>query len=118
MLNRWGGLGNHRYPVGFSGDAATTWAVLRLQVYITATAANVAFAWSHDIGGFAGQPDGELMARWVQLGVFSPVLRPHCAGRGGNSRDVWAFPWATFVVLRSYLRLRAQLVPYLAGQQR
>lgn len=47
VLNRWGGLGAHRYPVGFSGDAETTWEVLRLQVLITATAANVAFQWSH-----------------------------------------------------------------------
>ena len=89
VLNRWGGLGSHRYPVGFSGDAETTWEVLALQVYITSTAANVAFQWSHDIGGFAGSPDPEIMTRWVQLGVFSPILRPHCAGRGGNSRDIW-----------------------------
>ena len=89
VLNRWGGLGAHRYPVGFSGDAETTWEVLALQVYITSTAANVAFQWSHDIGGFAGSPDPEIMTRWVQLGVFSPILRPHCAGRGGNSRDIW-----------------------------
>jgi hypothetical protein len=51
VLNRWGGLGMHRFPVGFSGDAETTWEVLKLQVYITSTAANVAFQWSHDIGG-------------------------------------------------------------------
>jgi alpha-glucosidase (family GH31 glycosyl hydrolase) len=98
VLNRWGGLGAHRYPVGFSGDAETTWEVLALQVYITSTAANVAFQWSHDIGGFAGNPDPEIMTRWVQLGVFSPILRPHCAGRGGNSRDIWKFEWNAFEV--------------------
>ncbi len=118
VLNRWGGLGAHRYPVGFSGDAETTWEVLKLQVFITATAANVAFQWSHDIGGFAGSPEPELMTRWVQLGVFSPVLRPHCAGRGGNSRDIWRFEWPAFEIMRDFFRARARLVPYLATAQR
>lgn len=113
VLNRWGGLGAHRYPVGFSGDAETTWEILGLQVYITATAANVAFQWSHDIGGFAGSPDPNLMTRWVQLGVFSPILRPHCAGRGGNTRDIWKFSWPSFEIMRDYFRLRVRLVPYL-----
>ena len=58
------------------------------------------------------------MARWVQMGVFSPVLRPHCAGRGGNQRDIWRFDWPAFMIMRDYFRLRARLVPYLAAAQR
>jgi hypothetical protein len=118
VLNRWGGLGAHRYPVGFSGDAETTWEMLGLQIYITATAANVAFQWSHDIGGFAGSPDPELFTRWVQLGVFSPILRPHTAGRGGVTRDIWKFEWSSFEIMRTYFRLRARLIPYLYTAQR
>ena len=118
-MNRWGGLGSHRFPVGFSGDAETSWHMLHQQCYMTPTAANVGLQWSHDIGGFAGQPDGELMVRWTQFGVFSPILRPHCAGRGGASRDLWAHPWQpALAVLRAYFRMRARLVPYLATAQR
>ena len=58
------------------------------------------------------------MTRWVQMGVFSPVLRPHCAGKGGNQRDIWRFDWPAFLVMRDYFRLRARLVPYLATAQR
>ena len=119
VMNRWGGLGSHRFPVGFSGDAETSWEMLRMQTYMTPTAANVLLQWSHDIGGFAGQPDGELMVRWSQFGVFSPILRPHCAGRGGASRDIWSHSWSpTLAALRSVFRLRAMLVPYLAMAQR
>jgi alpha-glucosidase (family GH31 glycosyl hydrolase) len=119
LMNRWGGLGSHRFPVGFSGDAETSWDVLKLQSYMTPTAANTLFQWSHDIGGFAGQPDSELMIRWSQFGVFSPVLRPHCAGRGGASRDLWAHNWSPGLkILRTFFRLRAMLVPYLATAQR
>ena len=48
---RWGGLGSHRYPIGFSGDTYMEWETLRFQPYFTATASNVLFYWSHDIGG-------------------------------------------------------------------
>jgi alpha-glucosidase (family GH31 glycosyl hydrolase) len=73
----WGGLGNHRYPIGFSGDTFVRWSALAFQPHFTATAANVAYGWwSHDIGGHMfkdGTP--ELYLRWVQFGVFSPIFR-------------------------------------------
>ena len=46
---RWAGLGSHRYPIGFSGDTYMEWRSLAFQPYFTATAANVAFWWSHDV---------------------------------------------------------------------
>jgi alpha-glucosidase (family GH31 glycosyl hydrolase) len=60
----WGGLGAHRYPVGFSGDVFPSWESLSFQAYFTATAANVAFGyWSHDIGGFMRPVEGQLYTR-------------------------------------------------------
>ena len=43
LLSRYGGLGSHRYPLGFSGDANMTWESLAFQPYFTSTAANVAY---------------------------------------------------------------------------
>ena len=55
IFSRWCGLGNHRYPIGFSGDTVVTWESLAFQPYFTATAANVGYGWwSHDIGGHMG----------------------------------------------------------------
>ena len=52
LFHRWGGLGNHRYQIGFSGDTISVWDSLAFQPYFTATAANVGYTyWSHDIGG-------------------------------------------------------------------
>jgi alpha-glucosidase (family GH31 glycosyl hydrolase) len=43
-LARWGGLGNHRYQVGFSGDVnGLTWENLAYQPYFSMTSANVAY---------------------------------------------------------------------------
>jgi len=80
ILSRWAGLGNHRYPLGFSGDTHTTWESLRFQPYLTQASANVCFGWwSHDIGGFGmdGCENEELYIRWVQFGLYSPILRLH-----------------------------------------
>jgi alpha-glucosidase (family GH31 glycosyl hydrolase) len=53
LFHRWGGLGNHRYEIGFSGDVVTGWDSLAFQPTFTAQAANVGYAyWSHDIGGY------------------------------------------------------------------
>ena len=30
-----------------------------------------------DVGGFFGNPDGELMVRWYQAGAFQPFFRSH-----------------------------------------
>lgn len=52
VLSRYGGLGNQRYGIGFSGDTQSTWDTLALQVAMSPTASNVLFGyWSHDIGG-------------------------------------------------------------------
>jgi alpha-glucosidase (family GH31 glycosyl hydrolase) len=79
LFHRWGGLGNHRYQIGFSGDTVSVWDSLAFQPWFTATAANVGYAyWSHDIGGhMPGAVEPELFTRWVQFGAFSPILRTH-----------------------------------------
>jgi alpha-glucosidase (family GH31 glycosyl hydrolase) len=115
IFSRWGGLGSHRYPIGFSGDSHVTWATLAFQPYFTATAANVAFGWwSHDIGGhFEGVENPELYARWVQLGVFSPILRLHCSNNPFQDRRPWAHGDDVFRVARAALQRRHTLIPYL-----
>ena len=45
IFHRWGGLGNHRYQIGFSGDTESVWESLAFQPYFTATAANVGYGY-------------------------------------------------------------------------
>lgn len=53
------------------------------------------------------------MARWVQLGCFSPFLRLHSSDSVFNTREPWAFTRETHDVCAQFLRLRHRLVPYL-----
>jgi alpha-glucosidase len=115
IFHRWGGLGNHRYQVGFSGDTWVTWDVLAYEPQFTATAANVGYAyWSHDIGGHvASDSSPELYTRWVQFGIFSPILRTHTSKNASAERRIWAFPVEQTAAMRDAFNLRYQLVPYI-----
>jgi len=114
-FSRYAGPGSHRYPVGFSGDTAISWASLAFQPYFTATAANIGYGWwSHDIGGhFFGARDDELATRWVQLGAFSPIMRLHSGNNPFLTKEPWTFPVQAREAMTSALRLRHRLVPYL-----
>jgi hypothetical protein len=120
IFSRWGGLGNHRYPIGFSGDTFCNWPSLAFQPYFTATAGNVGFGyWSHDIGGHQpGRVEPEVYTRWVQYGAFSPVLRTHTTKNPAAERRIWKFPQAHFEAMRRAFRLRYELVPYIYSAAR
>jgi alpha-glucosidase len=120
LFHRWGGLGNHRYQIGFSGDTVSVWDSLAFQPWFTATAANVGYAyWSHDIGGhMPGVVDPEIYTRWVQFGAFSPILRTHTTKNPDAERRVWAYPEPYSSILRSIFKLRYALEPYLYTEAR
>ena len=119
-FSRYAGAGSHRYPIGFSGDTVISWASLDFQPYFTATASNVGFGWwSHDIGGhFFGSKDDELATRWVQFGVFSPIMRLHSSFSPFNTKEPWRFGEQAKRIMERFLRLRHQLVPYLYTMNR
>lgn len=115
ILSRYAGPGSHRYPVGFSGDAVVTWESLDFQPYFTATASNIGYGWwSHDIGGHMyGYKDDQLFTRWVQFGVFSPIMRLHSSNNPFIVKEPWQFNPYTESIVKKFLFLRHQLVPYL-----
>jgi alpha-glucosidase (family GH31 glycosyl hydrolase) len=115
IFSRWGGLSGHRYPIGFSGDTYADWPSFAFQPYFTATAANVNFGWwSHDIGGHQrGVSDPELYTRWLQFGVFSPIMRLHSTKSPFQERRPWGYDANVFQAAQAALQLRHALIPYL-----
>lgn len=121
MFHRWGGLGNHRYPIGFSGDTRSNWNMLEYEKYFTATGANVGYSyWSNDIGGhvITSEFSPELYTRWVQFGVFSPVLRTHATKKPDTERLFWKYPYEYFTAMRDAINLRYSLIPYIYSAAR
>lgn len=117
IFHRWGGLGSHRYQIGFSGDALINFPTLAFQPYFTATAANVGYGyWGHDLGGHAFTDenivnDPELVLRWIQFGVFTPIFRTHATKDSRIERQIWKFP--NFPDMLQAVNLRYSLFPYI-----
>ena len=119
LYHRWGGLGNHRYQIGFSGDSYATWASLEYQPYFNSTASNVLYGyWSHDLGGhmlcYPGEKlDQELYIRWMQLGLFLPIMRTHSTNDVNMNKEPWALlDPENGKLVAQLVRQREALVPY------
>ena len=113
-FSRWGGWGDQRYPVQFSGDTAPVWAVLKFEVPFTSTAGNVGcFYWIHDTGGFGGTPDPQLFTRWVQFSSASTALRTHACNNPTAYHRPWFFGLAAQQACRRAFDLRDRLFPYI-----
>ncbi|MCQ2319756.1 MAG: glycoside hydrolase family 31 protein [Bacteroidales bacterium] len=115
LYHRWGGLGNHRYQIGFSGDAVISWQSLDFQPYFNATASNVLYGfWSHDIGGHWGNPiEPELYTRWMQFGALSPILRTHSTKDASITKEPWVLPSEYTDIVRNTIHQRREMIPYI-----
>ncbi len=102
--------GSQRYPVHWGGDPQTTinGMAAALRGGLAASISGFGF-WSHDIGGFKGEPKREVYIRWAQFGLLSSHARCH----GTTPREPWAFGDEAVEIFKRYARLRYQLMPYL-----
>lgn len=124
-------LGSQKFgALVWSGDIPSTFESLSAQVK---TGLNMAMCgipwWNTDIGGFYGgdtQSDEfrELIVRWFQYGVFSPVMRLHgnrnLHGKksalkepSGDPNELWSFGDENFKILKDLVLLRERLRPYI-----
>ncbi|MFA7230716.1 MAG: TIM-barrel domain-containing protein [Victivallaceae bacterium] len=117
-FSRWGGWGDHRHPIYFSGDVVSNWDMLAFEVPFTAIAGNVGcFFWSHDMGGFHGKRNEELYARWLQFGVTTASMRCHSAGDELDRRP-WKWSAEYTESMRHSFDLRSRLMPYIYSSVR
>ncbi|MBR1717976.1 MAG: DUF5110 domain-containing protein [Bacilli bacterium] len=105
----------HRYPVLYSGKTIVSWDTLKMIPLFNASATNIGVSfWSHDIGGYyKGIEDNELYTRYVQLGVFSPILKFGSDAGEYYKREPWRWGIKTNQIVKDYLNLRHRLIPYL-----
>ena len=130
-------LGSQKYgALVWSGDIPSTFESLSQQVKagLHMSVCGVPW-WNTDIGGFWGadiESDEfrELIVRWFQFGVFSPVMRLHGSRvrHGEKKRDVkeptgdpneiWSFGERNYAILKDLIFLRERLRLYIETQMR
>ena len=60
-----------------------------------------------------GYRDDELAARWVQYGVFSPIMRLHSSNSRFTGKEPWKYGKEEEASMSRFLRLRHRMIPYL-----
>ena len=105
--------GVQRYSAVWTGDNVSYDEHMLLGVRIVSSMGigGIAFA-GYDVGGFVGDANTKLFARWISLGAFSPFFRGHSMI---NSRDSepWAYGEEVEQISRNYIKFRYQLLPYI-----
>ncbi len=105
--------GVQRYSAVWTGDNVSYEEHMLLGVRIVSSMGigGIAFA-GYDVGGFVGEANKKLFARWISIGAFSPFFRGHSMI---NSRDSepWAYGEEVEQISRNYIKFRYQLLPYI-----
>jgi len=97
----------------WTGDSKTRWKDLRIEVYKTLNYGIAGMPWTAcDLGGFSGDPTPELMARYMQMGVFFPIMRTHSCCEN-KARVPWGFGPDAETAIRKALEWRYRLLPYI-----
>ncbi|GBD93579.1 alpha-xylosidase [bacterium BMS3Abin05] len=110
-LTRSGFAGMQKYSTfPWSGDVRKSFAGLQVQlpIMLGMGLSGVGYSLS-DISGFEGQTTQYLYLRWMEFGLFSPVMRVHS---GGQSVEPWVFGNDVEKIAKSLIRLRYQFLPY------
>ena len=119
VLSRSAWPGIQRYALNWSGDNQATWEHLRINIKLglnTMISGQVNFG--HDVGGFVGESEPELMTRWTQFAVLTPFFRNHSilgdySRRQQGSREIYPFAEPYQGIMTESVKFRYQLMPYL-----
>ena len=105
--------GIQRYSTMWTGDTNSTWDSLALNVpmFTTLGLSGEPFVGS-DVGGFIGRANGEFLVRSYQIGFLAPFFRNHHTV-DGYDQEPWRFGKYYEDIIRKYLKLRYQLLPFL-----
>ena len=105
--------GGQRYACVWTGDNVATWEHLKIANWQVQNLSVSGFSFAgSDIGGFIGDPDGELYVRWLQLAVFHPFFRTH-SSKDSGAQEPWSFGKPYTGLARQAIELRYRLLPYI-----
>lgn len=112
-LTRAGYSGVQRYSAVWTGDNVSydEHMLLGVRLVNSLGLAGISFA-GYDTGGFVGEANPKLFARWISIAAFSPFFRAHTMI---NTRDSepWSYGEEVEQICKNYISLRYQLLPYI-----
>lgn len=114
MFSRSSYTGMHRYGGIWYGDNFSWWSHLRMNLTMLPAMSMQGFLYSGaDLGGFGSHVTEDLLLRWLELGIFTPLMRNHSA-KGTRLQEVYRF--TDIDAFRRIIGLRYALLPYIYSE--
>jgi alpha-glucosidase len=105
--------GSQKYTTVWTGDNQSLWHHLQMVIPQLCNLGMSGFTFcGTDIGGFGADTTPELLCRWIQAAMFSPLFRNHAA-KGTKDQEPWRFSKEVADINRKYIELRYKFLPYI-----
>ncbi len=115
MFSRSSCIGAHRYGGIWLGDNCSWWQHLLQNLRQMPGTQMAGFLFTGaDLGGFGCSTTPDLVLRWMEFGVFSPLLRNHSA-MGTRDQEFYRFE-KLIPAFRNMLGIRYALLPYIYSE--
>lgn len=116
LFSRASSIGMHRYGGIWTGDNCSWWSHLKLNITMMPSLNMCGFIYSGaDTGGFGSNAESELIIRWNQFSIFTPLYRNHSA-LGTRNQEPFAFDLRTERIVRDIIKFRYAMIPYLYSE--
>ena len=114
LFSRSSYVGMHRYGGIWQGDNTSWWSHLELNIKMMPSLNMCGFLYTGaDLGGFNADTTEDLLLRWLQFGIFTPLMRNHSAM---GTREQEAYRFSNREALKRTIQLRYCLLPYLYSE--
>jgi len=114
LFSRASYIGMHRYSGLWTGDNCAWWSHLLMNVKMMPSLNMCGFLYSGaDLGGFGSDTSEDLMMRWLQFGIFTPLMRNHSAW---DTREQEVYRFRLAKEMAGVISLRYRLIPYLYSE--
>ncbi|WP_246451768.1 TIM-barrel domain-containing protein [Alkalicella caledoniensis] len=116
LISRASSIGMHRFGGMWTGDNSSWWSHLELNIKMMPSLNMCGFFYTGaDTGGFGGNCSGELLTRWLQFSVFTPLLRNHSA-IGCRNQEPFSFDEQVTKNSKNIIKVRYRLLPYIYSE--
>lgn len=114
LFSRSSYVGMHRYGGIWTGDNNSWWGQILLSVQQMPSLNMIGILYTgSDIGGFGSDTTEDLLMRWLEFGMFTPLMRNHAA-LGTREQEVYLFDRIS--EFRDIIRIRYSLIPYIYSE--
>jgi alpha-glucosidase len=116
LFSRASYIGMHKYGGIWTGDNHSWWDHILLNIKMMPSLNMCGFLYiGADTGGFNEDANSQLVIRWTEFSIFTPLFRNH-SSMGTRNQEPFSFDDKTTDILRNVIKFRYALIPYIYSE--